>query len=858
MLQQSFIRYSFIFTVSVLTSLAESNAANFSIMPKIDFKKQLLPHLVAIFVFLVVAIVFFGPMFFENKTIEQNDVIQGVASGQEIREYRESTGEEALWTNSMFGGMPAYLINIKYKGDSIVNFFQNVYSFGLPRQAEVILKCFLSFYIMLVIFGVRPYLAIAGALAYGLGTFNIVSLEAGHIWKIEAIAYMPLVLGGIHLTYRGNLLWGFTLAAVALALELDSNHLQITYYLLLMVIIYGLAMLVQAVKKKKLASFFKKSFILILAALLGVGANFARIWNTYQYGQYSTRGPSVLTEEQGNSGEGLDRDYVFAYSLNVAETFTLFIPDFSGGASNRDIGMQSNLANFLQGTNLSRQQIQNFVSNAPTYWGGKISTAGPTYAGAIMVFLFFIGCFFAPQPHRTWLIVATVFSIMLTWGKYFPSLNYLLYDILPGYNKFRTVEMAMVIALLCIPLLGLMGLENLLRQKWDKATQKKFFIATGIPLGIALLFVLFAGAFDFEGPSDSRFLAQQGGEMMVDALQDDRADLLRGDAIRSLIFSILAGALIFFFMQGKVSYLILAGGIVVFSTLDLWTVGKRFLTDEDYIRDRNRYAAMTATEADEYIMQQNQDKARVLNLMNPFNDALTSYFHASIGGYHGAKLGRYQDLIDYHLSNEISGLIENLQQGNTDFTNIEVLNMLNTRFIKAGDSRNAVIVNEQALGKAWLVSDVREVGSADEAIAALGEIDPGQTAVLNTTDFSLEQRSFNGQGTIKMTSYQPNELVYQTNVPAESFAVFSEIYYPDGWQAYIDDEPVEHVRVNFILRGLSIPAGEHTIRFEFRPQSYYLGSNISLIASIIVALSLAVSIVWSVSGKPLPGEQPAR
>lgn len=815
-------------------------------MPKVDFKKQILPHLIAVVVFLIVTILFFSPMFFESKTIQQNDVLQGVASGQEISEFRERTGEEALWTNSMFGGMPAYLINIQYKGEGIINMIQKAYSFGFPRQAEVILKCFLSFYIMLVIFGVRPYLAIAGAIAYGLGTFNIVSLEAGHIWKIEAIAFMPLVLGGIHLTYRGKLLWGFTLTALALALELKSNHLQITYYLLITVVIYGIAMLVHAIRNKDTAAFLKKSLILILAAALGVGANFARIWNTYQYGQYSTRGPSALTEAEGNTSQGLERDYVFAYSLNVAETFTLFIPDFSGGASNRSLGMSSNLAEFLQGTNLSRQQIEGFVSNAPTYWGGKISTAGPTYAGAIMVFLFFIGCFFAPQPHRIWLIVATVFSIMLTWGKYFPSLNYLLYDILPGYNKFRTVEMAMVIALLCIPLLGLIGLENLLQQKWDKAIQKKFFIAAGIPLGIALLFVLFAGAFSFEGPSDNRFLAQQGGEMFLDALKDDRADLLRGDAIRSLVFSLLAGGLIFLFMRGKMPSVWLAVGLIALSTLDLWAVGKRFLTEEDYVRERNRYAAMTTTEADQFIMQQNENKARVLNLMNPFNDAITSYFHASIGGYHGAKLGRYQDLIDYHLSNEIAGLIETLQQGNTDFTNIEVLNMLNTRFIKAGDTRNAVIINEQALGNAWLVSELQKVNSADEAIAALSDIQPGQTAVLNTADFSVEQSNFNQQGSISLESYQPNELVYQANLTGESFAVFSEIFYPDGWQVYIDDAPVEHVRVNFILRGLQLPAGEHTIRFAFQPQSYFLGSNISLVSSIILAAMLLVSVVWSI------------
>ncbi|MEK6477054.1 YfhO family protein [Catalinimonas sp. 4WD22] len=814
-------------------------------MPKIDFKKQVLPHLVAVIVFLIVTILFFSPMFFQNEVIQQNDVLQGVSSGQEIIEYRERTGEEALWTNSMFSGMPAYLINIKYQGEQIIHFFQDVYSFGLPRQAEVIFKCILSFYIMLLIFGIRPYLAIAGAIAYGLGTFNIVSLEAGHIWKIEAIAYMPMVLAGLHLTYRGKLLWGTTLTTLALALELNSNHLQITYYLLLTVIIYGIAMLVDAIRNKNLAPFFTRSLLLVLAAVLAVGTNFARIWNTYQYGQYSTRGPSALTKAEGDNSQGLDRDYVFAYSLSTSETFTLFVPDFSGGASNRNIGMDSNLAELLENANYNRQQIQNFVSNAPTYWGGKISTAGPTYAGAIMVFLFFIGCFFAPQPHRIWLIVATVFSIMLTWGKYFPSFNYLLYDILPGYNKFRTVEMAMVIALLCIPLLGLLGVEHLLKSEWNKVTKKRFFLAAGIPLGIALLLTMFAGVFSFEGPSDNRFLAQQGGEMFLEAIQDDRADLLRGDAFRSLILSLLAGALIFFFKQGKFGYILLAASIVVLSTFDLWTVGKRFLTEEDYVRERNQFAAMTATEADEYIMQQNEQKARVLNLGNPFNDALTSYFHSSIGGYHGAKLGRYQDLIDYHLSEEISSAIQSLQQGNTNFTNIQVLNMLNARYFKAGDTRNAVIINDQALGNAWLVGNIQKVSSADEAIETLNNFDPGQTAILNTSDFNIVQTDFSQQGSIQMTSYEPNEMKYQADVPAESFAVFSEIYYPEGWQAYIDDEPVEHMRVNYILRGLTIPAGQHTIRFEFKPQSYYVGSTVSLVCSILLSLMLLVSLGMS-------------
>nr|WKN36330.1 YfhO family protein [Tunicatimonas sp. TK19036] len=814
-------------------------------MPQLNFKQHILPHLVAIVTFLVVTILFFSPMFFGNKTIEQYDVTQGISSGQEIREYRAKTGEEALWTNSMFGGMPAYLINIRYQGEQIIDFFQNVYGFGFPRQAEVILKCFLSFYIMLIVFGVRPYLAIAGAIAYGLGTFNIVSLEAGHIWKIEAIAYMPLVLAGIHLTYRGKLLWGFVLTALALSLEIDSNHLQITYYLLLTVIIYGIVMLVHSIRNSEIQPFLIRSSILVLAALLAVGTNLGRIWNTYQYGQYSTRGPSALTQTGESASDGLDRDYVFAYSLTISETLTLFVPDFSGGATSRNVGMDSNFARFLSGTNLNRQQIQNFVENAPTYWGGKYSTAGPTYAGAIMVLLFFIGCFFAPQPHRTWLIVATIFSIMLTWGKFFPSFNYLMYDILPGYNKFRTVEMAMVIALLCIPLLGLLGLETMLQTAWNKTTQRRFYIAAGIPLGILLLLIVFAGAFGVDGPSDSR-LAQQGGEAMVSAIQDDRVDLLRGDAFRSLIFSLLAVALIFIHKQGKLAYTGFALALVLVSTVDVWSVGKRFLTEGDYVRERSRTNIVTASEADNVILQQNTQHARVLNLLNPFNDGVTSYFHSSIGGYHGAKLGRYQDLIEHQLGNEVNSVIQKLQQGNTNFDDIPVLDMLNARFFKAGDSPQAVFVNEQALGNAWLVKDVQPVQTADEAMAALDTIDPANTAVVNTSEFEVPKTTFSNAGTIQMTEYQPNYLKYEADVPAESFAVFSEIYYPDGWVATIDGEEVEYVRANYVLRAMVIPAGQHTVEFTFDPASYRVGSTVMLITSILLLLAFLGTLALSV------------
>ncbi|MEO0334228.1 MAG: YfhO family protein, partial [Bacteroidota bacterium] len=378
---------------------------------------------------------------------------------------------------------------------------------------------------------------------------------------------------------------------------------------------------------------------------------------------------------------------------------------------------------------------------------------------------------------------------------------------------------------------GLIGLEALLQSSWDDKIRKRFFIAAGTPIGILLLFILLGGALDFQGSADNR-LAQQFGDQFLDAIQEDRPDLLRSDALRSLVFCLLATAALFFFKLERLSYLGLAAVVVLLSTVDLWTVAKRFLTEEDYVRERNRFTAMTATEADEFIIQQNNSHARVLNLQNPFNDGVTSYFHASIGGYHGAKLGRYQDLIENHLGEEMNRMIQSLQQGQRDFTNTPVLNMLNTRYIKAGETQNAVVINEQALGNAWLVSQVQTVENANDAIEAIGKINPAQTAVVNASDFELPSTTFSSEGEISLVEYEPNYLKYEANVAAESFAVFSEIYYPDGWEVTIDGQETDYFRANYAFRALTIPAGQHTIEFSFNPASYRVGSIVSLIASI--------------------------
>ncbi|MEQ9440554.1 MAG: YfhO family protein [Cyclobacteriaceae bacterium] len=815
-------------------------------MPKLNFKQHILPHLVAIGTFLIIMVIFFSPMFLENKTLQMGDVLQGWGAGQEIKEFRENTGEEALWTNSMFAGMPAYLINIKYQGEEIINTFHKILSLGLPRQVEVIFKGMVCFYILLLVFKVRPYLAIAGGIAFGMGTFNLISMEAGHIWKVEAIAYMPLVLAGIHLAFRGKRLWGFTLTALALALEIDSNHLQITYYLFLLVLIYGAAMLIQAIREKTLASFGISMAILSLAALLAVGTTLGRLWNTYQYGQYSIRGPSELTStSEATQGSGLDRDYAFAYSITPLETFTLLVPDLFGGNTGRALGDDSAIADFLRSRNVPRQQIDQMTSRVATYWGGKPFTGGPTYAGTVVVLLFIIGCFFAPQPHRVWLIVATTFSVILAWGDNFPALNYLIFDFLPGYNKFRTVEMALVIALLCIPLLGFIGLEALLSRAWNKETKQKFFWAGGIGAGLLLTLVIFSGTFDYASPVDAQYLSA-GEQEFVDALHDDRAALLRSDVFRSLLFLGLGLGLLYAYRIGKLNFPILAAGLTLLVLIDLWSVDRRYLSEDNYVRKSNQLGYLEATEADQRILQDPDLYYRVLNLQNPFQDARTSYHHASLGGYHAARLRRYQDLIDRYLLGELQGIIQQLQQGQLNMSQFPVVNMLNAKYLIAGNTANAVITNTQALGNAWLVKQVQPVQNPDEAIAALGTIDPAQTAIVNTSEFEVSANNFSNDGSIQLTEYRPNYLKYEANVSGESLAVFSEVYYADGWEATIDGQPADYFRADYILRALPIPAGQHTVEFTFNPASYRVGSTVMLVASVILLLVFLATLVLSI------------
>lgn len=804
-------------------------------------RKVVLQNLLAVVVFLGLTLAFYYPLFFGNKSLNQNDVFQGSAAGQELIEFREQTGEEGLWTNSMFGGMPGYLINTRW-GDQALTTFQRIISFGMNSSAQVTFLSFLSFYILLLVFEVRPYLALAGAIAFGLTSFSMISIEAGHIWKVRAIAYMPLVLAGVHMVFRSpGKLFGTFFLALAIALEIQANHLQITYYLFLLLLIYGVNELVFSIREKHYQTLLRSVGLILIAVILGVGANFGKLWATAEYGQYSTRGRSNIVES-GDQKTGLDREYVFNWSHGIGETFTLLVPNFYGGATQQALGEKSNLADALRNRGLSRIQINEQIARVPTYHGKQPFTSGPVYAGAIVIFLFMLGALLVDKKVRVWLIVAVIFSLLLSWGKNLEWFNYFFYDHFPGYSKFRSVSMAIIIALLAIPLLGFLGLEKLIAAPFSKGNQKKLLIALISTGGLALVFIVIAGIFNYSAPVDN----QLGNvpEWYISAIRADRESLMRGDAFRSLFFILIFVVALYFYLKSKLSEKWFGVALVGLISLDLWLVDRRYVNDENFTNTSN-VPFFQKTPADELILNDQTTHFRVFNLLDPWNEAKTSYYHSSIGGYHGAKMKRYQEFITYCLNDELRKIIEGLQSGNLDMTNHTPVNMLNARYLKFGNSRQHVLPNREAFGNAWLINNVKEVSSANEEMKQTCALESKQTAIINTADFELQTTELDTSGSVTLQDYQPNYLKYSFSGSGNSLVVFSEIYYPVGWTATIDGEKTPIFRANYLLRALEVPAGEHVIEFRFMPTSYEIGNLVMLICSLLVIAGFAIAIVLS-------------
>ena len=773
------------------------------------------PHIIIIILFALISFAYFSPLI-EGKSIDGHDIKTWIGMSKEISDFRDSSGTEALWTNSMFSGMPAYQISVKYSSN-LVRYIDKVITLGFPRPANILFLYLLGFYLLLLSLKVDYRIAAVGAIAYAFSSYFFIIIQAGHMTKAHAIAYLPMVVASVIYTYRGKLLLGGVLTALTVALELYSNHLQITYYLIFILIFIGLYQLFYDYNTKNLPSFFKRSAVLILAALLATGTCFTRLKTTMDYGKDSTRGKSELTNNIENKTKGLDKDYATQWSYGIAETMTLLIPNFHGGASQGELSTDSETYNALKRS----PNAKKIIKNLPLYWGDQPIVSGPTYAGAIVIFLFLLSLFLLKGRFKYWILTLTILSIFLAWGKNFMPLTELFLDFFPGYNKFRAVSMILIVAEFTLPLLAFLAFNNFIFSDANKLSKikslKNAFFVTG---GITLLFSLAPNMFfDFVGVNDS-VLASNGWP--VEALQSDRASMLSSDAWRSFFFVSLAFLSLFLFIKNKVSSNNIILVFAVLLLLDMWTINKRYLNDSHFIRSSKIKTPYKATQADNYILSDNDPNFRVFNQsVSTFNDASTSYFHKSIGGYHGAKLKRYQELIDSHISKG----------------NMQVLNMLNTKYFILQTGK--VNINPNVLGNAWFIKDVKIVENADDEILALNDFDASSIAVIDKRFQSfLGEFSEDSSSNIKLDEYQPNYLRYSSVSTKNQIAVFSEVYYDKGWNSYIDGELVSHFRANYILRAMNVPKGNHTIEFRFEPEIFKIGERISLASSILLIISL--------------------
>ncbi len=820
-------------------------------MKKIRFTTHILPHLVAVGVFFIITIFFFNPVFFENKTLQQHDIQQFIGSSKAIADYRNETREEALWTNSMFAGMPAYLISVQW-GNGTIAFIKKIMSFLLPHPISNIFISFLCYYIMLLCFRIRPYLAIIGAIAFGLSSYMIIGLGAGHNGRIGAISFMPLVMAGIHLSFTGRRILGLGVTAAAMALHLRENHVQMTYYLLLIVLVYGLIRLIEAIKNKTLPDLLITVGMLVIAVLMGAGTFFGQFWAIKEYSAYSTRSKSDLagaTAQQSTADAlGMSKEYAFEFSNGILEPFTLMIPNIYGGSSGNFLFMDRKSEVYKALVRPENQQTANKLANyTGAYWGDQ-RLASPYYAGAIIVFLFALGIAFAEKKYVWWLVSISVLSIFLSWGNNFASFNYLMFDYFPGYSNFRSVTFTLVIILFAMPLLGLLGLERLWSKGVDKTARRKLLIVFASTGGLCLLFWLFAGVFSFTKNIEAQLPA-----WFVDALAADRKSLFRADAMRSFFFILATFIVIYFDVHKKISPMGFYAFMIFMITIDLAVVDKRYFTEDNFKR-RSDNTFFALTEADQEILK-DKSNYRVYNLSyltgngaNPLAEARTSYYHNSIGGYHGAKMRRYAEFYDSCMVSQTQQFVDQATQGNTDFKNLHAFNMLNIKYIVIGPQRENILINNSAYGNAWFVQEVLNTQSAAEELDKTCSVNTRTTAVIDASRFSGGDISADTTASIKLTAHTPKYLKYESQSSLNGLAVFSEIYYP-GWEATIDGKESHILRANYILRALAIPAGQHIIEFSFEPKPYTVGNKVTTASSWLVLIILLGSIFWSIKFK---------
>lgn len=839
-----------------------------------------IPHLSALLIFFIVLIFFLNPIVFGGKSIKQGDIYNHAGMSKEIVDYRKAhPGEEPLWTNSMFGGMPAYQISTLYPGNII-----NSIHVGFVRMMSVpffaLFMSMVGFYFLLVTLRINPWLCIGAAVAFGLASYTVIILQAGHNSKAFAMAYMAPVIAGVLITFRGRLLLGGAITALSLAFELAAGHLQITYYLAILLLLLGIGEVIRLIRTGKIVYIVKAGAVLIIAVILAVLPNITSLYLTNEYGKETTRGRSELTldsKSENKTEDGLGIGYATQWSYGVGESFTLLIPDFNGGASDNIADYDKDALKKVKDSN-ERESIGNGFT---AYFGDQPFTSGPVYVGAIFCFLFVLGMLIVKDPIKWWLLAATVISIMFAWGSNAEGLTEFLFHNLPGYNKFRAVSMILVIACITIPILGMLAIKEIIdNPDVFKSGKKMFWIALGVTGGITLLVTLMPSSFvtpvkDSEVAQVRSYYEKQGvpaaeADTLIASLEEVRLSIVSSDAMRSTLFILMAAGLLFAYSRFRFNVYFLAGGMFFLFMFDMMPVASRYLSQKrgHYEKRTTKELTFSMSASDELILQDKDPDYRVLNLAaNIWNDASTSYFHKSVGGYHGAKLKRIQELYDWAMEADIKQFRTEASKAQSDsavqaiLSSAATLNMLNTRYLIVNDE-GGVIKNSNACGNAWFVNEVKKVANADSEMVTVQNFNPRTTAVVDQR-FEKQLAGFtpvaDSTASIKLLTYAPNKLTYESNSSKEQLAVFSEIYYPHGWNAYVDGKLTEHFRVDYVLRAMRIPAGKHSIEFRFEPEFYAKGETISKIASIILLLLFAAGLFfsWRKSSQENPKEKSA-
>lgn len=814
------------------------------------FMKKYLPHILIIVGFLVLAFIYAYPQL-TGKVLMQGDVTQWKAMSQEGRTFYEKTGEQVIWSNSMFGGNPTYTYYVPYTNNYPSMIHDGIMN-AIGKPANFMFAAMLCFYLLMHVLGMNRWVAVVGAIAYAFSTYNPVIIEAGHDTKMYTIAYMPGMLAGLILLYKGRYWLGMPVLAIPLALMISKAHYQVIYYCVFLIMFVVITYFFILLKKQNLKQFFIASGLAALIAVIALGPSMQMFMASLEYNKTTMRGgESELTigkKEEKKSG-GLDKEYAFRWSNSLGETFCILVPMLYGGATGQSLGENSNMAETLSNMGVPGEYIEQITARVPLYWGPQPFVGGPMYFGAIVCFLFVLGLLVVRSKHKWWIVAMTVMGIVMSWGNHFPALNYFLFDHLPGLNKFRVPSTILVMAQFMFPILGMWALNDIIK---GKLTNEEIWKHTKLALIITagLCVVLAFGSrmvFDFRADADQIRLVQQydsmlgkqgAGQQIADAVQQDRADLATKSALTSAVYILLAGALIWAYSRKKVDAKMLIAGIGLLIAVDLFTTNSNYLNEDSYVDAEEAETPFLPRQVDQQILQDKDPYYRVLDVTKDvYNDASGAYFHKMVGGYSPAKMEIYQDLIDVHMSGKF---------------NAQVLNMLNTKYIIFGGGNNgeaAAMPNPDACGPAWFVSETKMVNTADEEITSLnGNIlgdtampanafDAKKTVVLRKTyDKDMNGYSFgkDSAASIQLTKYGLQELEYASNNSQNGVAVFSDIYYPHGWTAYVDGKETPIMKANYVLRAIKVPAGQHKIEFKFHPETFYSGEKIAMVSSILL------------------------